>query len=134
MAIPQFPLQITQQPRNQSVSHGSTATFTVSVKAGGVITYQWMTTDHAIALASGFVPLPGAEQDGFWKIVGATSSSYTTPTLAVSDNGFQYICLITNTQTIAQSVGGPNVTNNPQQTQQVLFTESFTQPAILLVS
>lgn len=134
MTIPESPLVITQQPSNQIVIHGSMATFIVLVQASGVLTYQWQTTDHAISTASGFVPLPGAEADGFWNIVGATSASYTTPVLATSDNGFQFICQITNTQTIMQSIGGVNVTGVPQQTQQVLFSEMFTVPAYVLVS
>lgn len=134
MAIPEFPLQILQQPQDQSVAHGSTATFTISAQGNGVLTYQWFTTDHAIAKASGFVPLPGAEVDGFWMIVGATAASYTTPVVVVSDNGFQFRCLVINTETISQRIGGVNVTATPQQTQQVLFTETFTRGAILLVS
>jgi hypothetical protein len=111
------PLQIVQQPLGQSVSSGSTATFVVVASGSGILTYQWQTTDHAIALASGFHPLPGAEVDGFWTIVGAVSASYTTPTLAVSDNGAQFQCLISNTLTTPQS----------------LFSEAMTVPAVLLV-
>ena len=100
MSIPEFPIQFTQQPQNQSVVHGSTATFSVAAIGNGVLTYQWFTTDHAISKASGFTPLPGAEAevDGFWQINGAQSASYTTPSLSVSDNGFQFVCLVTNTE------------------------------------
>jgi beta-galactosidase len=132
--MPESPVIITVQPKNQSVIHGSTATFFVIAKADGVLSYQWFTTDHAISIASGFTPLPGAEADGFWQITGAQSSSYTTPVLSTADNGFQFICLVTNVETVPQSVGGLNVTNTPQQTQQVLFTEMLTAPAFLLVS
>ena len=134
MATPEFPVQVIQQPQNQSVTHGSTATFSVAAIGNGVLSYQWFTTDHAISLASGFAPRPGAEVDGFWIINGAQSASYTTPTLSVSDNGFQFMCLVINLETIPQSVGGFNVTNTPQQTQQILFTELLTASAILLVS
>lgn len=111
------PLQIVQQPLSQSVSVGLTATFTVVAIGSGVLTYQWQTTDHVIALASGFHPLPGAEFDGFWNIVGATGLSYTTPTLQASDNGAQFLCLISNTLA----------------TPQILFSEAMTVPAVLLV-
>ncbi len=111
------PLQIIQQPLGQSVSIGATATFTVVVVGSGVLAYQWQTTDHDIALASGFHPLPGAEIDGFWTIVGATSASYTTPTLSASENGAAFQCLISNTLT----------------TPQILFSEAMTIPAVLLV-
>lgn len=111
------PLQILQPPVGAVVAIGGTATFTVVAVGSGVLTYQWQTTDHAIALASGFKPLPGAEGDGFWTIVGATSPSFTTPVLGASDNGGSFQCLITNTIT----------------TPQILFSEAMTVPVYVLV-
>jgi len=67
---------ITTQPSNQSVTVGSTATF--SVVAAGItpLTYQW--------------------QKGTTPITGATLASYTTPTTTSSDNGSQFSVIVTN--------------------------------------
>jgi hypothetical protein len=135
---PEFPVVLITSPSNQQASVGQMATFTVVVDGGGVVTYQWQTTNHRIALLSGFVPLPGAEGDGFWTIVGATSSSFTTPILQSSDTGTQFQCLVKNSNTVLQSIG--NLTNlqthgvsAPFITPQQLFSVLMTQPAILLV-
>jgi hypothetical protein len=61
---------ITTQPVNESVNAGSTATFTVTASGNGTLTYQWYENGAAIS--------------------GATSPSYTTPALALTDNGEQY--------------------------------------------
>jgi hypothetical protein len=75
---------ITQQPSNQTVTAGQTATF--SVVAGGTapLTYQW--------------------QKGTTVITGATSASYTTPAASLSDSGSQFQVVVSN------SVG--NATSN----------------------
>ena len=71
---------ITVQPTNQSVSHGATATFTVT--ASYATSYQWQKQES------------GA---GAWaNVSGATSSSYTTGTLSVpSDNTDKYRVIVT---------------------------------------
>jgi len=79
-------VSITTHPQNQSKTVGNTATF--SVVAGGIspYTYQWKKNGTNIS--------------------GATSSSYTTPTLTLSDNGNTYSCYLTNCS------GVNNVTSN----------------------
>jgi MYXO-CTERM domain-containing protein len=88
-----LPPVITGQPSNQSVAEGQTATF--SVTATGATGYQWQ--------------LNGSD------IGGATSSSYTTPVLAVIDSGGLYSCIVSNANgstpsvaaTLTVTVGGP---------------------------
>ncbi len=50
---------------------GSTATLTVTATGTAPLVYQWLENGASIA--------------------GATSSSYTTPVLAASDSGEQYV-------------------------------------------
>lgn len=94
---------ITVQPTGQTTDAGTTATFslTATTIASLTITYQWQL----------LVPA------GSWTAIsGATSSSYTTPTLSGSDNSNQYRCLVanemgTNTSdaaTLSVSVGMPS--------------------------
>lgn len=95
-------LQILNQPYDVSTTVGLTAAFAYLVAdAAGTITYQWLTNNHRIALLSGFVPQSGAEIDGMWPIVGATSASYTTPALVALDNGSQFICEVTDVESTA---------------------------------
>ena len=63
------------QPAAQSVVVGSTATFAVTA-SGGSLSYQWKL---------GGVP-----------IVGATGSTYTTPSTILGDSGGVYTCTVTN--------------------------------------
>jgi beta-galactosidase len=135
---PEFPVVLITSPANQQASVGGTATFTVVVDGGGTVTYQWQTTNHRISLLSGFVPLPGAEGDGFWTINGATSASFTTSILQASDTGSQFQCLVKNSNTVPQSVGNLTLfqthgVSAPFTTPQQLFSVLMTQPAILLV-
>ena len=58
---------ISTQPANQTVTVGSTATFTVVATGTGTLTYQWTKNGAAIS--------------------GATASSYTTPATVLGDNG-----------------------------------------------
>ncbi|MBZ5675069.1 MAG: immunoglobulin domain-containing protein [Acidobacteriia bacterium] len=79
---PPAPPIITVAPQNAAVFSGQTATF--SVTASGLnLTYQWQ-----------IMPSGGS----FTDIAGATSTSYTTPTLALSDNGTQFRVVVTNPQ------------------------------------
>ena len=75
---------ITQQPSNQTVTAGQTATFSVTATGTATLTYQW--------------------QKGTTAISGATSASYTTPATATSDSGSTFKVVVTN------SVG--NATSN----------------------
>ncbi len=67
---------ITTQPVNTTAKVGSTATFTVVASGQGPLSYQWFVFAKAIK--------------------GATSASFTTPTLAASDNNSFYFVLVTN--------------------------------------
>lgn len=81
-------------PSNQTVVVGQTATFTVAVNAQPTATYQWQVS---------------TDEGGSWANVtggtGATTTSYTTPTLTLGDSGNWYRCVATN------SVGSTN--SNP---------------------
>ncbi len=76
---------ITTQPRNTSVTVGSTAGFTVAATGSGTLTYQWQRE-----------PAAGG---GFTNISGAVSASYTTPATSISggsaNNGDKYRCVVT---------------------------------------
>jgi uncharacterized protein (TIGR02145 family)/uncharacterized repeat protein (TIGR02543 family) len=94
--------KVTTQPSGQSAPEGATATFTI-VASGTSPQYQW--------------------QKGTSDIVGATSSSYTTPALAVADNATNYRCIVSNaagkdtstaaTLTVTTLIIAPKVTTQP---------------------
>ena len=67
---------ITQQPGNQTVTVGNTATFTVVAEGTAPLTYQWQKSGSAIA--------------------GATSATYTTPATVVADNGAKFRVVVSN--------------------------------------
>ena len=67
---------ITTQPSNQTVTVGSTATFSVVATGTTPLTYQWQ---------KGTTPVPGA-----------TAASYTTTATTSSDNGSQFEVVVTN--------------------------------------
>jgi hypothetical protein len=69
---------ISTQPANVSVEEGASATFSVSATGNPTPTYQWKKNGANIS--------------------GATSASYTTPSLALSDNGTKYSVVVTNSQ------------------------------------
>ena len=75
---------ITTQPANQTVTVGQTATFAVVATGTAPLSYQWQKNSSAIS--------------------GATSASYTTPATTSSDNGAQFVVVVSN-------VAG-NVTSN----------------------
>jgi len=70
------PPVITQQPSNQTVTVGQTATFSVAATGTLPLTYQW--------------------QKGTTAIAGATSASYTTPATTSADNGSQFKVVVSN--------------------------------------
>ena len=70
------PPVITQQPSNQTVTVGQTATFSVAATGTLPLTYQW--------------------QKGTTAITGATSASYTTPATTSADNGSQFKVVVSN--------------------------------------
>ena len=67
---------MTIQPQNQILNAGQTATFTMAATGTGALTYQWFAGSTAIN--------------------GATSASYTTPALALGDNGNTYYATVTD--------------------------------------
>ncbi|HXX01556.1 MAG TPA: immunoglobulin domain-containing protein, partial [Candidatus Acidoferrales bacterium] len=67
---------ITQQPSNQTVTVGQTATFSVKATGTTPLTYQW--------------------QKGTTPISGATSATYTTPATTSADNGSQFKVVVSN--------------------------------------
>ncbi len=70
------PPSISSQPQNVSVSDGQTATFSVTAGGSAPLGYQWRSNGTDIA--------------------GATSSSYTTPALQLSDDGTEYTVVVSN--------------------------------------
>jgi hypothetical protein len=83
---------ITQQPSNQTVTAGQTATFSVTAAGTAPLAYQW--------------------QKGTTAITGATSASYTTPATTTSDNGTQFSVVVSNSLGNATS-NAATLTVNP---------------------
>jgi hypothetical protein len=67
---------ITTQPQSQTVTVGSTATFSVVAAGTAPLSYQWSKNGTAIS--------------------GATSSAYTTPATVSGDNGTSFTVKVTN--------------------------------------
>ncbi len=76
---------ITQQPANQTVSVGESATFTVAATSITALSYQWEKNQVAIE--------------------GATLATYTTPATTMADSGAAYRCIVTN-------LGGSTASNS----------------------
>jgi hypothetical protein len=74
---------ISGQPTSQTATLGQTATFSVGATGTAPLTYQW--------------------QKSAANIIGATSSSYTTPATTTADNGSQFRVTITNANGSATS-------------------------------
>lgn len=81
---------ITQQPANATVPSESAATFSVVATGSPSPTYQWQRQ--------------GPNGGGFFNVTGATSASYTTPSVYyydddnVTESGAQYRVVVTNSQ------------------------------------
>jgi PQQ enzyme repeat/Immunoglobulin I-set domain len=108
---------ITQQPADESVTAGQTATFTVVAAGTAPLSYQW--------------------QKGEVNIDKATSPSYTTPATSLADSGSQFRVIISNsagnvtsntaTLTVTASALAPSILQQPvNQTVQVGQTATFT--------
>jgi hypothetical protein len=95
------PPSITTQPASQTVNAGQTATFTVAASGTPTLSYQWLKNGAAIS--------------------GATSTSYTTPATAGSDNGALFTVTVTN--------GSGNVTSNAATLTVNVPPSISTQPA-----
>ncbi len=74
VAVP-VPVAFTTQPQSTTSGVGLNATFRVAVTGTGPLSYQWKKNGSAIS--------------------GATAASYTTPALALADNGNTYFCEVT---------------------------------------
>ena len=81
------PIRPSSRVSASSLRRTGSATFTVTA-TGANLTYQWQ------SLVSG---------GSFTNIGGATSSSYTTPALALADSGTQFRAVVTNGQGSATS-------------------------------
>jgi hypothetical protein len=77
MAV-EAPPMVTTQPANAAVCEGANATFTV-VATGTGLTYQWQEDSGS----------------GFANISGATSASFTKPSVLTSMNGYKYKVIVT---------------------------------------
>jgi hypothetical protein len=77
---------VTQNPLDQLVGVGRSATFTVDAIGAGTLTYQWQKNNTNIS--------------------GAISASYTTPATVLADSGTQYRCVVTNSINSATSANG----------------------------
>src|SRR5437660_696160 len=106
---------ITTQPVNQTVTVGQTATFTVVATGTAPLSYQWQKNGTAIS--------------------GATSASYTTAATTSSDNGAQFVVVVSNTAgsvtsnapTLTSAAAAPSITTQPaSQTVTVGQTATFT--------
>jgi hypothetical protein len=94
---------ISGQPVSQSIPSGETATFSVTAKGTGPLSYQWSKNGTAIS--------------------GATSTSYTTPAETTSDNGAQFSVVVGNstgsvisntaTLTVTPAPVAPSITTQP---------------------
>ena len=71
-----LPPSITQQPVNQTVSVGGTASFSVTATGSLPLSYFWMRNGTAIA--------------------GATNSNYTTNNVQLTDSGSQFSWVVSN--------------------------------------
>jgi hypothetical protein len=99
---------ISAQPQSATTGVGSTANFFVTASSpdSGTLSYQWQYSTNS---------------GGTWFNVtggsGATSASYTTGTLALSDSGKEYHCVMTNTnngQTASTTSSAATLTVNKQ--------------------
>jgi hypothetical protein len=71
---------VTQQPQNQTVTAGSSATFSVQVTGGSNLIYQWMTSTNG---------------GNTWSVVqNAQSATLTLSNVPSTDNGDEFWCLV----------------------------------------
>lgn len=96
-------LAITTQPASQTVTSGHTATFSVAAVGSGTLTYQWKKEGTGIS--------------------GATSATYTTPSVRTSETGTQFSVVVTDsngsitsnpaTLTVTATDIAPSITSQP---------------------
>jgi glucose/arabinose dehydrogenase len=102
---------IATHPSNQSVLQGQPATFSVVANGSATLTYQW--------------------QKNQTNISGATSSTYTIASTALSDSGAKFRCVVTNSFGTATSTEATLTVQSPPP---VLLTEANSNLAIALDS
>src|SRR5882762_10210106 len=95
---------LTTQPASQTVTAGQTATFSVAATGTAPLSYQWQKNGAAI--------------------IGATSSTYTTPATTTSDNGAQFTVVVSNSAGSVTS-NAASLTVNPPQPLQITTTSSL---------
>lgn len=77
LGVKYYPFSVTQPPSNVTTNEGDTATFTVAASEGSAhLSYQWQVETNG--------------GSSFTNIAGATNASYTTWTLAPTDNNDQF--------------------------------------------
>lgn len=104
----QQPPSITTQPSNQNVTEGQLVTFSVTAGGTAPLGFQW-------------------QRNGI-NIPGANTSSYSIPTVALSDNGAKFRCAVSNAfGNVNSNEATLTVTANTPLT---LFTETSTDRAI----
>lgn len=86
-----FPV-ITDEPEDQTVAEGATASFTVAAAGTPTPTYQWQRK---------------GDNGRYSDVTGATSATYTTAATTDADNGAQFRVIVTNSQ--------GSVTSDPAQ-------------------
>ena len=92
--LPSTPPSISVQPADQTVSAGQLATFTIAATGNPSPAYQW--------------------QKNSVNITGATSTSYTTPSTALADDGTLFRCVVTNSAgTVTSSAATLTVKSAP---------------------
>ncbi len=104
------PPAITTQPANQSVTAGQTASFTVVATGTPPLAYQWQKNGATIA--------------------GATASTYTTPPTTTSDNGSQFVVVVTNIAGSATS-NAATLTVDPASMAPTITTQPANQSVIV---
>lgn len=111
---------LSAQPTSQSVTVGQTATFTVVATGTAPLSYQWQKNGASLG--------------------GATAASYTTPAVAMADNGETFQVVVSNaagsmtssaaTLTVTASAVAPSITTQPaSQTVSAGQTATFTVAA-----
>jgi hypothetical protein len=102
---------ITQQPSNQTVTAGRTATFTVVATGTAPLSYQWQKNESII-------------------INAPNSPSYTTPVLATTDSGATFQVIVSNGANPPATSNSATLTVNPAS----VAPSITTQPANVTVT
>ena len=95
-------ITISDQPQAQTIIEGQTATYSITAAiTSGSINYQWQRSQ---------------DSGGNWStVVGATASSYTTPTMPFPTVNNQYRCVLSNSNAISVTSDAANLTVNESE-------------------